>query len=98
MLTQFLRPAAGRGRFQDDMSAEGFVRWIADRCSRDDDRVSDQRMLAQPGFNLAKLDPEAANLHLLVGATKKMKEAIGVTSHQIPRFIEHAVRMPAIGI
>jgi hypothetical protein len=52
--------------------------------------VRDQR-----GLDLARLDAEAAHLHLLVGAPQEFEVAVGEEARQIARAVEARARLRA---
>ena len=45
-------------------------------------------MLAQSAFNLTQFNAEAANLHLMVGATEEVDGSIGTETDHISRAVE----------
>ena len=50
---------------------------------RDDRAAADRRMAVQRSFDLARFDPVAADLHLVVGAAQKLDVAIGEVTREI---------------
>ena len=50
-------------------------------------RLAHRGVFAQHRFDLAQLDPEAADLHLIIEPAQKLEVAIGQVAHPIPRAI-----------
>ena len=48
-------------------------------------------LAGQHGFNLAQLDPKAANLHLVVGAAQALHAAVGVDAGQVAGAVQPAL-------
>ena len=55
----------------------------ADTLSGNDNRFLDAGLTQQGGFYFAQLNAMAANLHLVVDASKKFNRAVGMSAHQI---------------
>ena len=51
-------------------------------------RCTHSELLRQHGLNLAQLDAEAADLHLIVGAPQALHLAVGIDAGQVPRAIQ----------
>jgi hypothetical protein len=47
------------------------------------------RVLSKRGFDFAKLDAEAAQLHLLVNPPQKLDVAIGQVTGEVASFVEN---------
>src|SRR6185295_16409902 len=62
--------------------------------AQQDDRALDARVLPQAGLDLARLDAEAAQLHLLVDAAEKLEGAVGAYAGQVARAVEPGSRGP----
>src|SRR5262249_18916012 len=54
-------------------------------------------VLCKHVFDLTRLDPESANLHLAVQATKKLNLAIGKVTSRISGAIRYALRLERVG-
>ncbi|MBP2239440.1 hypothetical protein J2Z31_005987 [Sinorhizobium kostiense] len=52
-------------------------------------------MLQQPGGDLARLDAEAADLHLLVVAAEKLEIAVRQIARQVAGPVHAVIRLPA---
>ena len=62
------------------------------------ERVADGRMRAQRRLDLAGLDAEAADLHLLVGAAEVLDLAVGPEAGQVARQVQPGTRLVGVGI
>ncbi len=58
-----------------------------------DRRIGDKRVLQQPGGDLARLDAEAADLHLVVVAAQKLEIAIGQVARQVAGPVHACIRL-----
>src|SRR5215468_5350714 len=63
-----------------------------------DHGLTDSWMPAQHGFNLPKLNPEAADLHLVVDPADKLDVSIGQIPRQVAGLVEARARLIAEGI
>ncbi|MCY1509140.1 hypothetical protein D9M68_434720 [compost metagenome] len=72
---------------------------IADQlvAPRDHRRLAHRVVFQQAGFDLAQLDAEATNLHLLVDAAEVFQRAIGAPAHQIAGAIQPPAAAERIG-
>ena len=58
--------------------------------ARDHRRLRHGRMPRQRRLDLARLDPEAADLHLRVGASEEVQHPVGAPARQVARAIHAA--------
>ncbi len=63
--------------------------------ARHDGRIADKLVLAEPGGDLARLDAEAADLHLLVVAAQKLQIAIRQIAGQVAGAVHPGIRLAA---
>src|SRR5579875_349222 len=61
-------------------------------------RLAHGGMQAQRHLDLTRLDAEAAQLHLLIEAAKKLYRAVRQVAHAIARFVEMSARLIAEGV
>src|SRR5207244_3081722 len=52
--------------------------------------LRDACMARQSGLDLARLDAETANLHLVVGASEKLQHSVCTPAHQVPGAVHPA--------
>ncbi|MDP9616367.1 hypothetical protein JOF35_008705 [Streptomyces demainii] len=64
----------------------------------DDDGVVDGRVGAQRRLDLAELDPEAPDLHLVVHPAEDLEGAVGAAAGEITGAVEPGARLTAQGI
>ncbi|MEK8146039.1 hypothetical protein NKH18_47180 [Streptomyces sp. M10(2022)] len=64
--------------------------------AHDDRRTDKAGELRQYGLDFARFDPEAANLHLVVGAPQVLHDSVQTPPHQITCAV-HALAWPAEG-
>ena len=57
-------------------------------CARDHGHLGGAGQLAQHGFDLAELDPEAAHLDLVVAATGELQHTVGTPTGQVTGAVE----------
>ena len=55
------------------------------------DRVIDGGMAAQHGLDLAELDPEAADLHLMIDTAEMVKSPVGAPAPKVAGAVESRI-------
>ena len=63
----------------------------------DDHGLEHGRMLGEPGLDLAQLDAEAADLHLIVVAAQELEVAVRQVAGQVPGLVEPVARHERAG-
>ena len=66
--------------------------------ARQDDRIAHPRLCPQHRFDLAQLDAEAANLHLIVETAEELDRAVRAAACAISRPVESRTKLAAKGI
>jgi hypothetical protein len=66
--------------------------------AREDDRLADRLVLRERRLDLADLDAEAAQLHLLVGAAEELDLPVGEVAREVARAVEARAGHGAEGV
>ena len=90
------RDGRSRTRLRDDVGHELLV--ASTEHTRRDDDLPHLRVVAEHGFDLADLDPEAANLDLVIDAAEEVEESVGEISNEVSRLVEPGSRLLREGV
>src|SRR5262249_47845243 len=63
-----------------------------------DQRILDSWVSLETGFDLAQLDPEPANLHLMIDTSDELEHALGAPAHKIASPVHPTSRLSRVRV